>query len=119
MYTYLLDEVSTGPATRFAQESGEGPLAASIDELAGLRFSIILTARWEGAASDNRELQEDLRARLVRLRRQYSDKIDEIAMAFGVQFALDAKDEVERSVIVPKGISLPVETRDEEIDPCI
>jgi hypothetical protein len=116
MISYLLDEVSAGSATRFAQESGEGPLATSIDELAGLRFSIILTARWETSASGDWELRDDLRGRLARLRRDYSNKIDEIAMSFGVQFAMDAKEEVERSMYVPRGISLPLESSDEYED---
>ena len=36
------------------------------------------------------------------LRRQYSEKIDEIAMKFGIQNAMDTKEEVERSVFVPR-----------------
>jgi hypothetical protein len=35
------------------------------------------------------------------LRKHYGDKIDEIAMTFGVQQAIETRDEVERTVVVP------------------
>jgi hypothetical protein len=40
----------------------------------------------------------------VELRRKYSLKIDHIAMSFGIQSAMFAKEEVERNVFVPQGM---------------
>ena len=48
------------------------------------------------------------------LRKHYGDKIDEIAMTFGVQQAMETQDEVERTVVVPrdvKPISRKIEAR--------
>ncbi len=93
-----------GPASRYVKESREAMLTYEIEELAALRFSIILTARWE--ASDDEDLQQraELRADLSLLRRHYGDKIDELAMTFGVEEAMKAKDTVERTVVVPRDL---------------
>jgi len=99
-----------GPASRYIKETREVLLAYEIEELAALRFSIILTARWE--ASDNEDLEQRaaLRADLSLLRRHYGDKVDEIAMTFGVAEAMKAKDEVERTVVVPRDMKpLPIQ----------
>lgn len=107
MFTYLVDEISTvsdGNNNQLA-ESGKSELETSIDELASLRFSIILTARFADSPTQTRERREELHARLASLRRQYSEKIDEIAMTLSVQAAMDAKEEVERTVAVPRGVS--------------
>ncbi len=109
MSTSLFDAVSIGPASRFAHQDEENLLAASTIELAGLRFSIILTARWEAAACDDLERRNELRAELEDLRRQYSQKIDEIAMSSGIQNAIDAKEKVERAVAIPLGMDLSIE----------
>jgi hypothetical protein len=106
MSTHLLDITSVGPASNYVQVKQQLLLAASLEELASLRFSVILTARWERSASEDLERREELRDELARLRRQYAEKIDEIAMTFGIQTAMNAKDEVESSVTVPKGIDL-------------
>ncbi len=106
MPTHLLDATSIGPGTRYAQEKQEVLLASSIEELASLRFSVILTAKWETSASEDMERRNELRADLAELRHQYSDKIDEIAMAFGVQNAMNAKEHVERTVAIPSGMDL-------------
>jgi hypothetical protein len=92
-----------GPASRYIKESHEALLAYETEELAALRFSLILTARWEASDEDPQERAE-LRADLSLLRRHYSDKIDEIAMTFGVDAAMKAKDHVERTVVVPRDI---------------
>ncbi len=78
-------------------------LAESTARLASLRFLIIAAAR-----------REQTREQLARLRRQYSALIDEIAMSFGVQAAMDAKESVERSVTVPRGWRPAAAPRDEE-----
>ena len=104
MSTHLLDAVWTGPASRYAHEKQGTLLAANIEELASLRFSIILTAKWEASAGVEAERHDELRSELAGLRRNYSNKIDEIAMTFGVQNAMKAKDEVERTVAIPLGM---------------
>jgi hypothetical protein len=69
-----------------------------------LRFSIILTARWADSDSESPDRRAELRADLAQLRKHYGDKIDEIAMTFGVDQAMKAKEEVERTVVVPRDI---------------
>jgi len=93
-------------------------LAAYTEELATLRFTIILTAKWERSASEEMERRDDLRADLVSLRRDYSEKIDEIAMIFGVQQAMKAKERVERTVTLTPGIDHSSATR-KDADRCI
>ena len=67
-----------------------------------MRFAIILTARWAASDSESPEHRAELRADLALLRKHYSNKIDEIAMTFGVEQAMKAKEEVERTVVVPR-----------------
>ena len=117
MSTHLLDAVSIGPASRCAHEKHESLLAANTEELAGLRFSIILTAKWEVSACADAERRDELRSELAGLRRRYSQKIDEIAMTFGVQNAMKAKDEVERTVAIPLGMK-PLMTQGEDGQLC-
>jgi hypothetical protein len=98
----LLTGVDTaGPATRFVQEQREQRLASEMEELAGLRFSIVITAKWEASGEENPQHRDDLRLELDDLRRRYYDKIDQIAMTFGVAEAMHAKEEVERNVTLP------------------
>jgi hypothetical protein len=102
-------------AQRFETEAVAAPktihaenLATATEKLAALRFLIILTARWESSDGTEPERREQLGMELVRLRKQYSDKIDEIAMQHSVQAAMDAKDDVERTVTVPRTARLPM-----------
>ncbi|MGA8780719.1 MAG: hypothetical protein WB567_08245, partial [Terracidiphilus sp.] len=53
-----------GPATRYIEEKQEQLLAAVAEELAGLRFSIVLTARWEGDRDEDPKRRKELRAEL-------------------------------------------------------
>ena len=106
MTTQFLDSVSTGCGPWNAHEKQGNLLAASTNELASLRFSIILTARWEAAAGQDLERRNELRAELADLRCQYSQKVDYLAMTFGIQSAMDVKEEVERNVVVPLGMEL-------------
>jgi len=99
-----------GPASRYIKETREAMLAYEIAELAALRFSIILTARWEASGNEGPQQRAELRADLNLLRRYYGDKIDEIAITFGVEEAMKAKDEVERTVVVPRDMK-PVDIR--------
>jgi hypothetical protein len=104
-----------GPASRYVKETREAILAYETEELAALRFSIILTARWEASDDEDPQERAELRADLSLLRRHFGDKIDEIAMTFGVEEAMKAKDEVERTVVVPRDMKpLPIQ-REEEV----
>ncbi len=91
-----------GPTSLHVLETREALLAYDTEELSTLRFSIILTARWVDSDSETPEHRAELRADLAQLRKHYSDKIDEIAMTFGVDQAMKAKEEVERTVVVPR-----------------
>jgi hypothetical protein len=93
-----------GPASRYIRETREAMLAYETEELAALRFSIILTARWEASDDEDPQQRAELRADLSLLRRHFGDKIDEIAMTFGVEEAMKARDEVERTVVVPRDL---------------
>jgi hypothetical protein len=100
----LLDTTTIGPTYQYVIETRDTLLASDTEELGTLRFSIILTARWADSDSESPERRAELRADLALLRKHYSNKIDEIAMTFGVEQAMKAKDEVERTVIVPRDI---------------
>ena len=106
MSTYTCGVASINSVADYLEEPKRMLLAAKREELAGLRFSIILTARWETAAGEDLERRNELRAELADLRREYSQKVDYLAMTFGIQSAMDAKEEVERSVVVPLGMEL-------------
>jgi hypothetical protein len=101
MSAHLFDRVSIGPASLYAHEKQENLISADTRELAFLRYSIILTARWEASSDEDAERRYELRAELKDLRLQYSRKIDDIAMTFGIRSAMNAKEEVERTVVVP------------------
>lgn len=115
MSTHFRGAVSICSDSVYAHKEQENALAASTEELAGLRFSIILTAKWEASASEDVQRRNELRAELRDLRRQYSEKIDEIAITFGVQSAMDAKEEVEHTVTVPASIELAFTTSDDDV----
>ena len=99
-----LDASLLGPASIYLRETREALLAYETEELGALRFSIILTARWEASDDECPEQRAELRADLELLRRHYDDKIDEIAMTFGVAEAMKAKERVERTVRVPRDL---------------
>ena len=90
-----------GPATRFIEEKNEQLLAADAEELAALRFSIVLTAKWEADRDEEPQRRNELRIELVNLRARYFDKIDRIAMAFGVAIAMKVKEDVEQRITLP------------------
>ena len=117
MTTHWLDEVLICPTSGADREKRETQLAAHKEELADLRFSIILTARWEMSGSADAERRNELRAELACLRRSYTHKIDEIAMAFCVQDAMQAQQEVEREVNLGSNIT-PLMTSSESDQLC-
>ena len=96
-----LDLATIGPASRYIRETRDELLTYETEDLAAVRFSIILTARWADSDDETPERRAELRGELELLRKHYGDKIDEIAMTFGVQQAMQTRDEVERTVIVP------------------
>jgi hypothetical protein len=97
------------------RETRDALLAYDTEELAALRFSIVLTARWASSESEAPERRAELRADLDLLRRHYEDMIDEIAMTFGVAEAMKAKEEVERNVVVPDESDSSAELRSEKV----
>ncbi len=99
-----LDTATISPAFRYIRETREVLLAYETEELAALRFSIILTARWEASNDEAPERRAELRDELAFLRKHYGDKVDEIAMTYGIQQAMETKEEVERTIIVPRDI---------------
>jgi hypothetical protein len=97
----------------YLEEKRKLTLAAKTEELAGLRFSILLTSKWTVSESLADERRAELRTELSNLRSLYVEKIDEIAMAFGVQVAIEAKEEIEHEVFVPEEMNecvLPMDT---------
>ena len=97
-----LDSSTIGPASRYVRETRDAALAYETDELAALQLSIILTARWESSDFEEPDRRAELRDELALLRKHYGDKVDEIAMTYGVQQAMKTKEEVERRVVVPR-----------------
>lgn len=108
MSTAVLNPAPIMPACVYVRLKHETNLAAMTQELASLRFSIILLARWESSRGIDRESLAELRTELAELRTLYSDKIDEIAMTFSVQQAMDTKQNVERTVTVPADMVPPM-----------
>ncbi len=99
-----LDLAVNGPASRYIRETSIELLDYETEELAALRFSIILTARWAASADETPDRRAELREELALLRQHYGDKVDEIAMTFGVQKAMEAQNQVERTVVVPRDV---------------
>ena len=108
MSVAFLDTASAVPDSGFNLERQNTDLAALTEEMAGLRYSIILAARWAGSKSIEAESRADLQTELAQLRALYSDRLDEIAMRFGIPQAIAAKETVERTVHVPKGAMHPL-----------
>lgn len=104
-----------GPASLYVKETREAMLAYEIADLAALRFSIILTARWETSHRQDAQQRAELRADLAILRGHYEEKIDEIARTFGVEEAMKAQEDVERTVIVPCDMQPIVIEYDEQL----
>jgi len=98
------DSISFLSPAGCAREKEQRSLSARSEELSGLWFAILLTARWEAQETESDERREDLQAELDLLRQQYYGAIDEIAMTFGVSQAMATLQSVERSVQLPKEI---------------
>ena len=110
-----LDLAANSPASRYIRETSIELLDYETEELAALRFSIILTARWAASEDEAPERRAELRDELELLRKHYGDKVDEIAMTFGVQQAMETQNQVERTVIVPhdlKPLPMKIEGKD-------
>jgi hypothetical protein len=113
MSTATVEKLSLSPGTSHACEREESNLSGAVEELVRLRFSILLTARWEAAETEDAERRGELRDELRELRRYYFDEIDQIAMNFGVKQAIKAKEEVERNVVLPRNLAAPAESADD------
>lgn len=105
--TQPLEPSIAGPASRFILEQQQVSLSDAVEQLAGIRFSIVLSARWESSGILSGDDRAEIREELSQLRSRYANKIDEIAMNYGVQAAIEAKEGVEREVIVPKAMAPP------------
>ena len=79
--------------------------AAGAEELASIRLSILLTEEWAALETITAQRYSELRNELDTLRSSYHGKVDELAMTFGVQKAIEAKEEVERDVELPDDMS--------------
>jgi len=93
--------LETASPTPHDTQARDIELDFATEELARLRFAILLTARWEASDAEDPERRKELLVELADLRRLYCDKIDEIAMTFGVAQAIKTKTEVERAVVLP------------------
>lgn len=102
MSNHTLEAVPISPDRRYTPDTLKTALTASMDDLAGLRFSILITARWEESEDETEEQRAQLRNELDQLRSLYFNKINRIAMTFGVRHAMKAQQEVERAVILPR-----------------
>ncbi|HUA93479.1 MAG TPA: hypothetical protein VL991_12980 [Terracidiphilus sp.] len=114
MPTAVLTAAPIVPASVYVRLKHETNLAAMTQELASLRFSIILLARWEASRAVDQENLAELRDELVHLRELYCEKIDDIAMTFSVQQAIDTKEKVEHAVTVPKNMMPPLKKKEQE-----
>lgn len=98
----LLGSPRLDASTRLASQPS---LTTLTDKMAELRYLILITARWEGSDSVGRAKRTVMRNDLVRLRKEYANRIDEIAMNYGVQQAMDAQRDVERRVQLPAHVA--------------
>ena len=103
----ILEDTSLHQLVESAMEAQPASLASARAELARLRYMAILTARWESSNGFDSRNSAALRNDHTQIRSLYSEKIDEIAMTFGIQQALDAQDYVERNVVVPQSARMP------------
>jgi hypothetical protein len=98
----------SGSGARFAHQTREALLGGAIEQLAELRGSILLTAECEADAGHEPRRRAELRRDLEQLRRSYRARIDSIAMSFGVDAAMKAKEKVERTVtLAPPVVAAP------------
>lgn len=117
MSTYTCDVESIHSVAGCIEKQNKRLLALKRGELAGIRFLIVLTGKWEAWDSLPLGRRADLRTELFNLRALYLDKLDEIALEFGVQTAIEIKDEVEHTVAIPIDMTpaiMPIES--EQLD---
>jgi hypothetical protein len=103
MSTSLLSGPPLVPASLHLRLKCQTNLAAFTEELASLRYSILMLTRWEATRDLDCEGLAHLRSEVAELRALFFETIDQIAMCFGVQQAMDAQQEVERTVTASKG----------------
>ena len=103
--TQTLDSTLAEPASRYVFDHQQAGLSGVVEQLAGLRFSILLSAKWLGSDVLTGHARTELQDELRQLRTRYSNKIDEIAINYGVRAAMLAQAGVEREVGVPKNMA--------------
>ena len=103
MSTAILEMSTFDPVIRFIENTPEARLAAEVEELVSLRSFIILKTRWEASEYLNKVHRAELCDELQEVHRLYAQKLDAIAMDFGVAHALEASKDVERRIAVPEG----------------
>lgn len=95
----------SGPGPRIAHQTREALLGGAIEQLAELRGSILLTAESEADPSHEPRRRAELRRDLEQLRGSYRARLDSIAMGFGVDAAMKAKEKVERTVTLRPAVA--------------
>jgi hypothetical protein len=103
--TQILDSTLAESASNHVLEHRPDSLSGAVEQLAGLRFSILLSAKWLGSGALTGHARTELQDELRQLRTRYSNKIDEIAINYGVRAAMLAQAGVEREVGVPKNMA--------------
>jgi hypothetical protein len=96
-----------GSAPLIDLDRRQASLSGVVEQLAGLRFSILLSGKWLGSVVLTGQARTELLDELRQLRLRYSNKIDEIAINYGVQAAIEAQEGVERQVTVPRHTTPP------------
>ena len=114
MSTAITEPAALIPASLYARLRRESTLDAFHQELAGIRFSIVLLSRWRSSPGLDAANRAELREELTHLRSLYLDTLDELAMAFGVQRAIETRQEVERTVEVPRGMMPPLSDSEDD-----
>jgi hypothetical protein len=71
VFTAILDANSTGLDSNFEPKPQEPTLAGCCEELGGLRFLIVLAARWAASKSVDPQCRAELRAELENLHALY------------------------------------------------
>lgn len=107
MSTFIVDTPSSWTFDPFENEASRNLFSSHVREISDLRFKIVLTATWEASKNLPDARRGALKYELRRLRESYMDALDDLAMTFGVDNAIRAQSQVERSVRVPPDM-LPV-----------
>jgi len=114
MTASLLDSAPIVPASVHAHFRHETTLAAMTQELASVHSSMLVLVRSAKPHSLDAGDLARVREEVAQLRVLYFEKIDEIAISFGVQRAIEAKESVECSVKILSGMLPPAPNQESE-----